>query len=300
MSENPSDPLPHPARNPDSPSLATLVTADLAAFSHPGKVRDNNEDHFLTLRLGRDMEVLQSNLPPENRPPLYREIGYGMLVADGMGGAAAGEVASRTVLQSLVEANMRYGRWNLRVEEHTLQEVRIQLERFYRSVNTAITQMAQVDPDLAGMGTTLPIAFSAGDDLFVGNVGDSRAYLFRAGGLTQLTRDQTIVQALLDRGDITPEQAARHPMRHILTGAIGGHFGQVKAEFLNLKLVDGDLLLLCTDGLSDMVDNPGLEAVLQQYPTPGGAGVALIDLALARGGQDNVTAVLARYRIPVA
>lgn len=298
MSDKPPDPAPLPAKDLENPSLATLVTAELAAFSHPGNVRANNEDHFLVLRLGRDMEVLRTNLPLDNIPPLFRETGYGMVVADGMGGAAAGEVASSTVLQALVEANMRYGRWNLRVEEHTLQEVRIQLERFYRAINTAITQMAEGNPNLAGMGTTLTIAFSAGDDLFIGNAGDSRAYLFRGGALTQLTRDQTIVQALLDAGDITPEQAARHPMRHILTGAIGGHFGRVKAEFLNLKLLDGDLLLLCTDGLSDMVDDAGIEAALRRAPTLDEAGQALIGLALARGGKDNVTVVLSRYRIP--
>src|SRR5262249_3777304 len=147
---------------------------------------------------------------------------------------------------------------------------------------------------LTGMGTTMTVACSLGIDLFVTHVGDSRVYLCRQGHLHQLTRDHTLAQSLADRGVIPHEEVATHRLRHVLTRALGGK-GEVEADVQRARLEDKDQLLLCTDGLTNMVDDAAIEAVLREAPTAGGACEALVERALKNGGKDNVTVVLARY-----
>jgi protein phosphatase len=154
------------------------------------------------------------------------------------------------------------------------------------------------DPGLRGMGTTMTLALSLGPSLLIGHVGDSRAYLFRPGVLLQLTRDHTVVQALVEAGRLTPAEAATHPFRHVLTRSLGSGPDRVEADFQRAWLADGDQLLLCTDGLTDMVDNAAIAAVLGGAATAEEACQALVALALKNGGKDNVTVALARYRFP--
>src|SRR5207249_3987107 len=128
--------------------------------------------------------------------------------------------------------------------------------------------------------------------------GDSRAYLFRQGQLYRLTRDHTVVQALLERGAIRPEEAATHPLRHVLTESINARGGTVNAEIHQVRLRDGDQVLLCTDGLTEMVAEQAIAEVLQRPGPAADACCALVDLALEAGGKDNVTVVLGHYSIP--
>jgi protein phosphatase len=148
------------------------------------------------------------------------------------------------------------------------------------------------------MGTTLTLAVSLAADLFVVHVGDSRAYLFRGGQLRQLTRDQTVVQSLLDAGVLTHQEAATHHMRHILTQALGQHAGKLRIEVQRLKLENGDCLLLCTDGLTEMINDPQIAAVLTETRKAEEHCRALLDQALEAGGKDNITVVVARYSLP--
>jgi protein phosphatase len=165
-------------------------------------------------------------------------------------------------------------------------------------VHDVIKEKARLDPRLRGMGTTMTAAFSLGNDLFVAQVGDSRAYLFRNGSLQLLTRDQTQAQKLADLGAISQQEVACHRLRHILTSALGSPQSDVDAEIRRWKLADGDRLLLCSDGLTDMIDDAGIAAVLARETRSNEACRLLVERALANGGRDNVTVVLARYSMP--
>jgi serine/threonine protein phosphatase PrpC len=165
-------------------------------------------------------------------------------------------------------------------------------------VREVLIDKAKHDPGLRGMATTMTVACTVGSELLTAHVGDSRAYIFRAGRLKRLTRDQTVAQSLLDAGAIGPEEAARHPSRNVLTSALATRGAFVQVELRRSQLQDGDQLLLCSDGLTDMVPDEKIAAVLAA-PGPAAAPCrALVDLALEAGGKDNVTVVLGRYRIP--
>src|SRR6516162_435653 len=285
---------PTDVRSPGVTSAAVQV--DLAARSHAGRVRPNNEDHFLVVRLHRALQTLLTNLPQDLLPVRTEEVGYGMIVADGMGGMAAGEVASRLAIRTLINLALATPDWVMMKEGPEIERVMQRMAERYRRVDAALREEAEADPGLAGMGTTMTLACSLGADLILAHVGDSRAYLLRGGALHSLTRDHTLVQELVDRGVVRPEQAAQHPFRHVLTRALGGRGDEIEAEVQQVLLADADQLLLCTDGLTDMVDATTIGAILQSSASSDDACQALVELALQKGGKDNVTVVLARYR----
>ena len=147
------------------------------------------------------------------------------------------------------------------------------------------------------MGTTLTLSYSVGTDLFVAHAGDSRAYLLHQGQLELLTSDHTLVQLLVDHGAITPEDAREHPRRHIITNVVGGPSAGVHVEIHRRSLADGDILLLCTDGLTDELTEATIADLLTAYPDPQESARRLLDAALAEGARDNVTLALARYTV---
>ncbi len=155
------------------------------------------------------------------------------------------------------------------------------------------------DRRLLGMGTTLTAAYSMGVDLFVVHLGDSRAYLYRAGSLRQLTKDHTVAQAMADAGHISHDSVRHHAKRNALTNFLGGHNGKVNADLRWLRLADGDRLVLCSDGLNEMVEDVSIGRILGQRRTSRDAAQSLLDEALRRGGKDNVTVIVADYRIPM-
>jgi protein phosphatase len=221
-----------------------------------------------------------------------------MLVADGMGGMAAGEVASRLAINTLVSLVLRTPDWIMRIGEGEAGEVmRRSVERF-RQVNAALIEQAARDQRLTGMGTTMTLACSIGADLLITHVGDSRAYLLRQGGLHKLTSDHTLAQRMIDAGLISPQDEGVRQLRHLLTQALGAK-GSFNPEVHQIPLADGDQLLLCTDGLTNMVDDKTVASVLQEEGTAAEACQTLVDLALRQGGEDNITVVVARYDIPI-
>ena len=164
-----------PGRPPPGP-LSSPVQVDVAGLSHSGKVRPNNEDHFLVLRFGRFLEPLATNLPAGQAPPRCEDVGYALAVADGMGGHAAGEEASKLALTTLVNLVLNTPDWFLRMDEASSAEevMRRAAERFGR-IDQALAEEAVEDPRLHGLGTTLTLAASLGGDLLLAHVGDSRA-----------------------------------------------------------------------------------------------------------------------------
>jgi protein phosphatase len=201
-------------------------------------------------------------------------------------------------IATLINIVLHVPDWILRLDEEHAQRIMERAAERYRKVHEALQEKAKLDPALRGMGTTMTAAYSLGDDLFLAHVGDSRAYLFREGKLQLLTHDQTQAQLMADIGMISQKEVARHRLRHVLTSALGGMDKSVKVDLQRLKLLDSDRLLMCTDGLTDMVEDGAIARILASSPSSEEACRQLVELALENGGKDNVTVVLGRYSIP--
>lgn len=271
------------------------VHIDVSGLSHPGKVRQRNEDHFIVARIGRYLETVLTTLPAGEVPNRADESGYAMIIADGMGGHAAGELASRMAIAGLVKLVLAMPDWIFRVDKSSAASATIRSQGRFKHLNTLLLEHGRRDPDARGMGTTLTAARIMGRHLQVVHVGDTRAYLLRGDTLHRLTRDHTYVQLLLDSGAISKEEAARCSARHILVNALGGSGEDVEVDVDQLKLASGDRLLLCSDGLTDLVDDDAIRDVLQRSAPSSEACQRLVDLALAAGGKDNVTVIVATY-----
>jgi len=216
-----------------------------------GRVRERNEDSYLV------------------EPPLYA-------VADGMGGARGGAVASSLALDT-VEELFRGGKASL--------------PEMIRSANRAVFERSISDRQVSGMGTTLTATTVDEQGAHLGHVGDSRAYLLRAGALRQLTDDHTLVNRMVKAGEITPQEAGTHPHRNVLTRSIGTE-PEVVVDENDVPLIDGDRLLLCSDGLTGMVTEPQIQAILETTPDPQESADRLIKAANRAGGIDNITVVI--------
>jgi protein phosphatase len=278
--------------------MQTRVT--FGSATHIGMVRRANEDQYMLARLSKLFEVLQASLANEELKELTGQTAYLVVVSDGIGGVVAGEQASTMVLQQvqryMVEAAKWFFRWYENPKE--TQEAIQDLQKGLEGIDQAIIEAAQIDPSLSGMAATLTVARILGPDLVITHVGDSRAYLFRNNKLQQITKDHTVTQMLVDSGALSPEEAKHHHMRNIVVNVLGGKKAGVKGEIHQLILNNNDRLLLCTDGLTNPVELPQIEEILQRISDPQQACDALIQAALDRGGPDNITAVIAHYQIP--
>jgi protein phosphatase len=278
--------------------IGTQLEIDAAARTNPGKVRKNNEDHHLVAKLARSLEVVATNLPDGDLPATFGSAGWIFVVADGMGGAEAGEVASRIAIEAGLVSHLSRSSWYLRADEAETGRVLERMRELLDQVHAAVSRAAASDAGLAGMGTTLTAAYATGANLFLAHVGDSRAYLMRKGELHQISRDQTLVQELVDQGSIQPEAAANHPLRHVLTHAVGSEkVERLPAQLEHFQLQDGDRLLLCTDGLTDPLDAQRIAAILGGAADPRAACEGLIAGALDGGAPDNVTVIAAFCRL---
>jgi serine/threonine protein phosphatase PrpC len=280
---------------PDPAPLANAVRIDVAGLSDKGRVRDENQDHFLVVRAGRYAETIATSLPSGLIPERSEDRGLLMMVADGMGGQAAGEVASRTVLVTLTHLILNHPEWALKVNEKSAADIETRVVARYQALDAALADRMQEDPSLKGMGTTLTVAYSLGFDVFIAHAGDSRAYLFHDGSVRQLTHDHTYVQRLVDAGMLSREAADKHQLRHALTNVLGGGKLSVEVELERLRIEAGDGLLLCSDGLTGTMKDEEIAGVLARSASAADSCRRLVDLALERGAPDNVTVVVARY-----
>jgi protein phosphatase len=190
-------------------------------------------------------------------------------VADGMGGHVAGEVASRIAIDTAIEA-----------EGSPIERV--------KAANEAVIAKTRSEPKLRGMGTTLTLAVFEGEAVDIGHIGDSRAYLQHGDSLRQLTTDHSLMAEMIAAGELGPEEAAVHPYRSVITRAVGLD-EELRIDHVTADLEPGDRVLLCTDGLTNMVDDDRVRAILHENPSPAEAVWALVDAANAAGGIDNVT-----------
>jgi protein phosphatase len=278
------------------PSRKAPISIAFGALSHQGHVRPNNEDHFIVGRLCRLGDVMMTNLPESYVPRRLEQCAYAFAVADGMGGAAAGEVASSLALSLGTSLTLDASRWHLELDKQAAERLSERVNEFFRIIDRALTERARTDPTLTGMGTTLTVAYVVGLDALIFHIGDSRAYLWRRGALRQLTRDETLAQALADAGEISADAVANHPMRHILTRAMGAGSGGVEATIYPVRLEPDDCLLLCTDGLTDLVSDADIAPMLSRPDDPQQVAQGLVEIALKAGGHDNVTVIVARIQ----
>ncbi len=277
-----------------------LMAIDVAATTHAGHVRPSNEDHYLILRFGRSLHSITTNVSSDLLPQDYDVTGYGLVVADGLGGMAGGEIASRSALAKLVELVIETPDWILRLDEpENVETVMARAKERFLKIDENLKDQADLDASLSGMGTTLTTAATLGNNLVLGHVGDSRAYLYRGGTLTQLTKDHTVAQELIDSGISSSDPAARS-MRHVLTAALGSLGNRIQPEVRRLRLKEGDQLILCTDGLSDLVDDKTIGSLLRNSNSAAKACEDLKTVALAAGGTDNLTVIVARFGAPQA
>ena len=283
----------------DAGIATSRVHADIAALTDTG-ARANNEDAYVVYRLGRFMERVASNLPEGDLPERVDDAGHLLIVGDGVGGAAGGEVASRTAMLSLVDQILASPKWALKLDDPATRETEIReliarSRAYLQQMHAVIRERQAQDARYEGMGTTFTSAYTVGGDLFIMHVGDSRAYVLRSGRLFRITRDHTIAQEYADRGRLGQSEVDEHPLSHVLTRALGGPVDLLESDTHHRDIEDGDRLLLCSDGLTKVASEDDIAATLKAHPASADACRALVDLALARGGPDNVTVIVAGY-----
>ena len=281
------------------PSPISLnLDVDVFALSHQGRVRKQNEDHYLVVHCGRYLETVFSNVS-DNRPGYrFEETAFGLVVADGVGGRASGEIASRESLINLLELALQTADWQFRWGLEEKNTVAWRMQDRFRRINSALLQKGYDNADLDGMCTTMTAALTHGKDLVIGHVGDSRAYLLRRGKLQRLTRDHTLAEQLLDEGENIKNDNLLKSLGNVLIQAVGGSSIDFRPDVIHFNLEDQDQVLLCTDGLTEMVNDSLITSVLEDADSSQSACRKLVELALAGGGRDNITVVVARYYIP--
>jgi protein phosphatase len=266
---------------------------DAHGVTHPGKVRKDNQDHFLLCSLRRQLVVRLSSIPEaEGLMAETERLASFAMVADGVGGAARGETASRVALQAVT----RYVNHAMRCyygaptdENNDLSEA---LQEGARQCHAELRRRGEQDADYRGMATTLTLYLGVWPSGYLLQVGDSRCYLLRNGELTQITRDQTMAQEMVDLGVMKPEEAAGTRLAHTLTSSIGGSETHPKVTRFDMNW--GHVLLLCSDGLTRHVSDDRIREVLRSMTSARQACETLLQEALDGGGSDNITVVVGR------
>ncbi len=251
--------------------------------SHTGLRRKKNEDHFIAVA--------------DTASSAVEALGSLFAVADGMGGHPAGEVASRLACEALEEGFYGpgpLGRLSSLVPGGVRRALISRLVSAFETANQRVCIHGGQSPECRGMGTTLSALLLRPPLGVVAHVGDSRVYRLRAGVLEQLTRDDTFIRELVEAGDLNKEQARKSPMRHILEQSIGEGFQEVFTA--SFQVASGDLFLLCTDGLHDMVSDMAIQAILIEDLSQHERCRRLVEAALQAGGRDNVTVVAVEWK----
>ena len=270
------------------------MAAQSFGLTDPGKVRKSNQDQFLIAVLLKALQIERTSLPHVQRSS---DRSYLFVVADGMGGHAGGEQASALAIDSvetfILETFMWFGQCKDQEQDRVLADFKSALGQ----ANARVLAEGAEQPALRGMGTTLTLAYCLNDVLFVAHVGDSRCYLCRQGVLHRLTHDHTLVAELVRAGNLNAEDVAKHRLRHVITNTLGGPESSVKVEVHKVQLEVGDRMLLCSDGLTEMVSDEEIKRILQTGAEPERACHALVTRANEAGGKDNITVVVAHFRV---
>ncbi len=252
-----------------------------------GRTREHNEDTFLVA----DLSTGNASLQPEVRNHQIGPRGSLFMVADGMGGAAAGELAS-AMAADVIHRHMALA-WG-QDGNPVASRFAFRMREAVELANAEIYAYAREHPEVRGMGTTVTAAGIFNSDLYLAQIGDSRAYLIRGNEAIQLTKDQSLMQRLVDAGELTETEAEQSERRNIILQALGPD-PRVKVDLTHQPVRRGDTLILCSDGLSGLVRREEFAGMTQQHRDPQALCAALIDLANERGGPDNITVITARF-----
>jgi len=266
---------------------------DVFGLTHPGKVRTENQDHFLICALRKQMVVHLTSLPETDHLMVGPErLAFLAMVADGVGGGAKGAEASRMALEAVtqyVSRSMRCyyaaGSDDDRAFSEALQEGALQC-------HTELVRRGEASPDYRGMATTLTLFLGVWPRAYLLQLGDSRCYLLRRGELTQITRDQTMAQELIDLGVLTRADASSSRLKHTLSSSIGGR--QTAPVVTGLDMTWGHVVLLCSDGLTNHVSDERIRERLRSMTSAKQACEDLLQEALEGGGSDNITIIIGR------
>ena len=285
----------HPPR-----PFSSRVNVDLFGLTDRGYSRATNEDHFLIVRAGRALETVLTSLSKDETMPgeLFEETGYAMVVADGIGSDARGEMASRQAIYTLLSLALHTPDWQFRWGRKEKNTVMWRMKDRFRRVNAALLRDATANASVGGMCTTMTAAITHGTDLIVGHIGDSSAYLLHRGALVKLTSPPTARGRLVVDDTELPSDPLVLELRRLLLQTLGSREVDCNPQANDFLLENEDQLLLCTAGLTDMVEDREIELVLNTASSAKSACHSLVDLALKNGGHENVTVIVARYSIP--
>lgn len=276
------------------PDLRRSLAVRAYGATDKGQVRANNEDQFLVARLSKALQVVRTSLPqPKNRQS--SDCSHLFIVADGMGGHAAGEQASALAIDSVETYVLEALKWFAHKEGDDDDKLLAEFRQALGLAHERVRHEAVDHPELHGMGTTLTLAYTLNDQLYVAHVGDSRCYLFRDRILYSVTQDHTLVEDMVRKGVLSPEEAVHHRWRHVITSTVGGESTKVRIDVHRLHLQSGDVVVLCSDGLTEMQTGDEIAAILQTAHDPESACQQLIAAANTAGGKDNITVVVAAF-----
>jgi serine/threonine protein phosphatase PrpC len=266
---------------------------DVHGLTHPGKVRRDNQDHFLVCALRKQMVVQLTSLPdPDHLMADGERLAFLAMVADGVGGAAKGEEASRVALEAVTQYVSRSMRCYYAAASADDQEFYDALQEAATESHAELLRRGEADPDQRGMATTLTLYLGVWPRAYLLQVGDSRCYLLRNGELAQVTRDQTMAQELVDAGVMPAEAAVGTRLAHTLSSSIGGR--QTDPKVTRFDITWGHVVLLCSDGLTRHVSDDRIRDVLRSMTSARQACEDLLQEALEGGGSDNITIVVGR------
>ena len=266
---------------------------DVYGITHPGRVRKENQDHFLICALKKQMAVRQTSLPDVGSITAEPErLAFLMMVADGVGGGAKGEEASRTALEAVAQYVSSGTRCYYAAGSADDREFFEALQQGALRCHDELVRRGEDDPEYRGMATTLTLYFGLWPRAYILQVGDSRCYLLRGGELTQITRDQTMVQELIDMGVEMPASASQGRLAHTLSSSIGGR--QTVPVVTRHNVTWGNVALLCSDGLTNHVSDERIGERLRTMKSAKQVCEDLLQEALDGGGTDNITMIVAR------
>lgn len=271
---------------------AAELAFDFGAATHVGHRRKENQDHYIILRRTRTQQLLHTNMPTEALA-MPTDEAFAMAVADGMGGTGAGGLASQIAIRTGWEIAGRTTSWVMKLDQLNSAELAERIEGFVYLMQQAFVEEFNTNPDFANSGTTWTAAYFVSAFAAIAQIGDSPSFLWRDGVMSRVTVDHTVEQEFIACG-VKPEIAGK--FSHMLTRCLGYESNNFRPDVHFLRLRPGDQVLLCTDGLTDMVPEAKIAQCVDEGPDPQHTCDRLIKLALDAGGRDNVTVLLAKAK----
>lgn len=265
---------------------------EIGAVTHPGAVRARNEDQFAIIRRRRVGEVLASSLE-EVRSHDEQDEAWMLVVADGLGGQVSGQIASATAVRAVLKLSGELSSWVMRPMGSLREDIEERIGLYCEAISREMHAKVKADPSLNGMATTMTTAYLFGRNVVVANVGDSRSYLIRDQELKQITKDHTLEQKMKESG--LPNEVT-HAYRNVVTRCFDTSGNPAQFDLFHFALKPGDRLLLCSDGLTDMVPDNDLLGIIQMADSTAEACRMMTATALRNGGKDNITLVLVHLK----